>query len=40
MGIFKQIMIHIGDTQSIEHELSTYSAHLRDMKHFMDFASG
>ena len=40
MGIFKQLMIHIGDTQSIEHELSTYSAHLRDMKHFMDFANG
>jgi len=40
VGIFKQIMIHIGDTQSIEHELSTYSAHLRDMKYFMDFANG
>lgn len=40
MGIFRQIMIHIGDTQSIEHELSTYSAHLRDMKYFMDFANG
>lgn len=40
IGIFKQLMIHIGDTQSIEHELSTYSAHLRDMKYFMDFASG
>ncbi|MBS1615301.1 MAG: DNA mismatch repair protein MutS [Bacteroidetes bacterium] len=40
MGIFKQLMIHIGDTQSIEHELSTYSAHLRDMKHFLDFANG
>lgn len=39
-GIFRQIMIHIGDTQSIEHELSTYSAHLRDMKYFMDFANG
>lgn len=39
-GIFKQLMIHIGDTQSIEHELSTYSAHLRDMKYFMDFANG
>ena len=39
-GIFKQIMIHIGDTQSIEHELSTYSAHLNDMKYFMDFANG
>ena len=40
MGIFKQLMVQIGDTQSIEHELSTYSAHLRDMKHFMDFANG
>lgn len=40
IGIFKQIFIHIGDTQSIEHELSTYSAHLRDMKYFMDFANG
>ena len=25
VGIFKQIMIHIGDTQSLEFELSTYS---------------
>ncbi len=40
MGIFKQMMIHIGDTQSIENELSTYSAHLRDMKYFLDFANG
>ncbi len=40
VGIFKQIMVQIGDTQSIEHELSTYSAHLRDMKYFMDFANG
>jgi DNA mismatch repair protein MutS2 len=40
MGIFKQVMIHIGDTQSIENELSTYSAHLRDMKYFLDFANG
>lgn len=40
IGIFKQVMIHIGDTQSIEHELSTYSAHLRDMKYFMENANG
>lgn len=40
IGIFKQIMVQIGDTQSIEHELSTYSAHLQHMKHFMDFADG
>jgi len=40
MGIFKQMMIHIGDTQSIEFELSTYSAHLTHMKHFMENANG
>jgi DNA mismatch repair protein MutS2 len=39
-GIFKQLLIHIGDTQSIEFELSTYSSHLRNMKHFMENASG
>ncbi|HEX6430425.1 MAG TPA: DNA mismatch repair protein MutS [Niastella sp.] len=39
-GIFKQIMIHIGDTQSIEFELSTYSSHLLHMKHFIENASG
>ncbi len=40
MGIFKQLMIHIGDTQSLEFELSTYSSHLKNMKHFMEVASG
>ncbi|NCX96702.1 MAG: DNA mismatch repair protein MutS, partial [Chitinophagia bacterium] len=40
IGLFKQIMVQIGDTQSIEHELSTYSAHLMHMKYFMDFANG
>jgi DNA mismatch repair protein MutS2 len=40
MGIFKQIMIHIGDTQSIENELSTYSAHLKDMKYFLENTNG
>jgi DNA mismatch repair protein MutS2 len=39
-GIFKQLMIHIGDTQSIEFELSTYSSHLKNMKHFMETANG
>lgn len=39
-GIFKQVMIHIGDTQSIEFELSTYSSHLLSMKHFMETANG
>jgi DNA mismatch repair protein MutS2 len=40
MGIFKQVMIHIGDTQSLEFELSTYSSHLKNMKHFMENANG
>ncbi|RYY23665.1 MAG: hypothetical protein EOO04_14035 [Chitinophagaceae bacterium] len=40
MGIFKQVMIHIGDTQSLEFELSTYSSHLKNMKHFMETANG
>lgn len=40
LGIFRQLMIHIGDTQSLEFELSTYSSHLRNMKHFMENASG
>lgn len=39
-GIFKQLMIHIGDTQSIEFELSTYSSHLLHMKHFMENVNG
>jgi DNA mismatch repair protein MutS2 len=39
-GIFKQLMIHIGDTQSIEFELSTYSSHLLHMKHFMEEGNG
>ena len=39
-GIFKQLMIHIGDTQSLEFELSTYSSHLMNMKYFMENANG
>ncbi|ULQ57791.1 DNA mismatch repair protein MutS [Flavihumibacter rivuli] len=39
-GIFKQLMIHIGDTQSLEFELSTYSSHLKNMKYFMEMANG
>lgn len=39
-GIFRQLLIHIGDTQSIEFELSTYSSHLKNMKFFMEEANG
>lgn len=35
VGIFKNIFIDIGDEQSIENDLSTYSSHLRNMKYFL-----
>ena len=34
-GFFEQLMIDIGDEQSIQDELSTYSSHLRNMKQFL-----
>jgi DNA mismatch repair protein MutS2 len=34
MGIFDSIFIDIGDEQSIENDLSTYSSHLKNMKFF------
>ncbi|MBR5036854.1 MAG: Smr/MutS family protein [Prevotella sp.] len=35
LGVFQDIMIDIGDEQSIENDLSTYSSHLLNMKHMM-----
>jgi DNA mismatch repair protein MutS2 len=34
-GIFSDIFLDIGDEQSIENDLSTYSSHLLNMKHFL-----
>ncbi len=34
-GIFTDIFIDIGDEQSIEDDLSTYSSHLKNMKYFL-----
>lgn len=34
-GIFNQLFIDIGDDQSLENDLSTYSSHLVNMKHFV-----
>jgi DNA mismatch repair protein MutS2 len=34
-GIFADILIDIGDEQSIENDLSTYSSHLQNMKNFL-----
>ena len=38
-GLFDDIMIDIGDEQSIENDLSTYSSHLMNMKQMMRQAS-
>lgn len=35
MGIFRNMFIDIGDEQSFENDLSTYSSHLRNMKFFL-----
>ncbi|MCQ2212132.1 MAG: Smr/MutS family protein [Bacteroidaceae bacterium] len=40
MGIFKSIFIDIGDEQSLENDLSTYSSHLTNMKQMMKHADG
>ena len=40
MCVFKDIMVDIGDEQSIENDLSTYSSHLLRMKYFTDFSDG
>lgn len=39
-GIFHHILIDIGDEQSIENDLSTYSSHLMNMKQMMKQANG
>lgn len=37
-GVFKNIFIDIGDEQSFENDLSTYSSHLKNMKFFLQNA--
>ncbi len=39
MSIFSEIMIDIGDQQSLDNDLSTYSSHLMNMKFFLKNAS-
>lgn len=35
LGIFKDIFVNIGDEQSLENDLSTYSSHLKHLNHFI-----
>ncbi|MGL5683749.1 MAG: endonuclease MutS2 [Marinifilaceae bacterium] len=36
-GVFKKILIDMGDEQSIDNDLSTYSSHLINMKNFLRY---
>ena len=40
VGLFKDIFLDIGDQQSIENDLSTYSSHLKNMGFFLQQSSG
>jgi DNA mismatch repair protein MutS2 len=39
MGFYEHILLDLGDEQSIENDLSTYSSHLLNMKHFVRYAN-
>ncbi len=39
VGVFSELFLDIGDQQSIENDLSTYSSHLRNMAYFIAQAS-
>ncbi len=39
IGLFQNVFINIGDDQSIENDLSTYSSHLMNMKNFIKSAN-
>ena len=39
LGIFHNFFVDIGDQQSLEDDLSTYSSHLSNMKHFVSHAN-
>ncbi len=38
MGLFRDVFIDIGDEQSLENDLSTYSSHLTNMRYFLQHA--
>lgn len=37
-GTYRNIFIDIGDEQSLEHDLSTYTSHLKNLKYFIEHA--
>ncbi len=39
MGIFQQIFVDLGDEQSLENDLSTYSSRLLNMRYFLEHAN-
>jgi DNA mismatch repair protein MutS2 len=39
VGVFKEIFLDIGDQQSIDNDLSTYSSHLKNMNYFLQQAT-
>ncbi len=39
LGIYDQILADVGDSQSLEDELSTYSSRLQYMKHFIQYSN-
>jgi len=39
VGVFDNIFMDMGDEQSMENDLSTYSSHLMNMKHFLRYAN-
>lgn len=39
LPVFQNLFIDIGDEQSLENDLSTYSSHLLNMKHFLSHAN-
>ncbi|MBB3838963.1 DNA mismatch repair protein MutS2 [Runella defluvii] len=38
IGLFQNLFIDIGDEQSLDNDLSTYSSHLTNMKYFLNFS--
>ncbi len=38
ISVYKKVLVDIGDQQSIEHDLSTFSSHISSIKHILDEA--